>query len=254
MNVQLTTYNLQLTAKAFVFLLLVVSCQLLVGMPLRSHAYTFARDLRIGDTGEDVRQLQISLNADARTRVAESGPGSSGNETDFFGEMTKSAVIRYQNLHANEVLAPLGLISGTGYVGTATRERLGGSTGGVVTGQNSRSEAIAAFDAALGISQAETNRSPVEDPRIPSTQEELFAAIDDFAGEDATEQEIKDFSAQMVLARYGYAGANTESGSGAENTGSESNTSSAEGSSNESDDSGGSGAGCIGLILDLLGF
>lgn len=146
-------------------------------LPFSTHGYTFSRNLKLGDSGEDVRALQISLNADAQTRVAVSGPGSSGSETTFFGEKTQSAVIRYQNLHADEILRPLGLTAGTGYVGSATRNRLSGAviTGGVT--QKSRSEAIAAFDAAIGAYSPETNGSvaSIEDEDVRNEQsKELF--------------------------------------------------------------------------------
>lgn len=56
----------------------------------------FTRYLQKGDTGQDVLLLQQVLNSDPQTIVTDSGNGSSGFETDFFGELTKQAVIKYQ--------------------------------------------------------------------------------------------------------------------------------------------------------------
>lgn len=81
-------------------------------------------DLRPGDRGESVRLLQEVLNWNPATLVAEQGPGSPGNETDFFGPATKRAVIAFQNMHAKEVLLPAGLSVGTGFVGPLTRNKL----------------------------------------------------------------------------------------------------------------------------------
>lgn len=83
-----------------------------------------SRDLKQGDRGPDVKELQVRLNSDSRTRLASFGAGSPGSETEYFGPLTVAAAIRFQELHRSEVLAPIGLFSGTGYVGPMTRTKL----------------------------------------------------------------------------------------------------------------------------------
>jgi peptidoglycan hydrolase-like protein with peptidoglycan-binding domain len=52
------------------------------------------RTLRQGSIGNDVKELQILLNKDPETRIAVSGAGSIGHETNSFGALTKKAVIK----------------------------------------------------------------------------------------------------------------------------------------------------------------
>jgi hypothetical protein len=68
--------------------------------------------------------LQEILNRDPETRVALSGPGSSGFETSTFGLLTRSAVKRFQEKYASEILYPIGLSGGTGFVGRQTLLKL----------------------------------------------------------------------------------------------------------------------------------
>lgn len=83
------------------------------------NAYTFNRSLTVGSVGEDVKELQKILNAEGFT-IATTGSGSAGNESTYFGEKTKLALIKYQNFYRSDVLTPYGLSSGTGYFGPAT--------------------------------------------------------------------------------------------------------------------------------------
>lgn len=80
----------------------------------------FTRNLAVGDTGSDVQALQQYLNAVGFT-VATSGPGSAGKETTRFGAATRRALIRFQEAHADAILAPFSLKKGAGYFGASTR-------------------------------------------------------------------------------------------------------------------------------------
>lgn len=84
------------------------------------HAYTFNRTLSVGDSGQDVYELQKILNSDSRTQVAQDGVGSPGNESYYFGQKTKQAVIAFQNLYREQILIPNRLSEGTGFVGKST--------------------------------------------------------------------------------------------------------------------------------------
>lgn len=89
-----------------------------------AYAETFSRTLTLGSRGQDVLILQKILNSDPSTSIASTGIGSSGFETTYFGEKTKQAVIKLQNLHADKILTPVGLTEGTGIVGQSTRDFL----------------------------------------------------------------------------------------------------------------------------------
>lgn len=75
----------------------------------------FTRDLSVGSVGPDVRVLQQFLNAHGFA-VAQSGAGSSGLETDYFGPATQRALAAFQNAN--------GISPATGYFGPLTRNHI----------------------------------------------------------------------------------------------------------------------------------
>lgn len=108
---------------SLITILLVLSFGTLVNAQT-SFSNTFPTNLSLGARNAQVTFLQRILNQDSDTRVANTGPGSPGNETDYFGLLTKRAVIRFQTKYASEVLTPAGLVQGSGYVGFYTRTKL----------------------------------------------------------------------------------------------------------------------------------
>lgn len=90
--------------------------------------FQFTQNLKLGSTGAQVLQLQKSLNSLGFT-VSASGAGSAGNETSYFGNATKNAVIKFQEAHVAEVLAPFGLTKGTGNFYSATRAYINANCG-----------------------------------------------------------------------------------------------------------------------------
>jgi peptidoglycan hydrolase-like protein with peptidoglycan-binding domain len=84
----------------------------------------FTKSLSLGMNDPQVQILQQLLNKDAQTQVIAVGPGSSGNETTYFGPATKRAVIKFQEKYALDILIPAGLSYGNGLVGPLTMKKL----------------------------------------------------------------------------------------------------------------------------------
>ena len=74
----------------------------------------FSRDLVTGSVGDDVKDLQRFLN-DVGYPVASRGAGSKGNETYYYGSLTKNALAKFQAAHG---------LNATGTLDSATRDSL----------------------------------------------------------------------------------------------------------------------------------
>lgn len=75
------------------------------------------KELKLGDRGYEVKLLQTWLAQDPTVYPQRIVSG-------FFGRLTKLAVIRFQEKYASDILAPQGLIKGTGVVDSYTRMKL----------------------------------------------------------------------------------------------------------------------------------
>lgn len=78
-------------------------------------SFKFTRDLYFGVSGPDVKMLQKFLNHTAFP-VTTSGPGSPGQETAYFGALTRTALAKYQ--------AANGISPSVGYLGPITRTHI----------------------------------------------------------------------------------------------------------------------------------
>jgi peptidoglycan hydrolase-like protein with peptidoglycan-binding domain len=75
-------------------------------------------NLSFGTNSDEVKCLQQFLKNQGVSIYPE------GFVTGNFGNLTKTAVIKFQEKYASDVLTPLGLSSGTGYVGATTRAKI----------------------------------------------------------------------------------------------------------------------------------
>ncbi len=83
----------------------------------------YERNMKQGDEGGDVKDLQKFLNAEGFA-VAASGPGSPNNETTHFGPATAKAVIAFQDKYKEDILTSAGLTGGNGIVEEKTRAKI----------------------------------------------------------------------------------------------------------------------------------
>lgn len=88
--------------------------------PLAIKPFAFLNNLKFGSRSSDVIKLQQYLNARGFA-IAASGPGSAGQEVDYFGKATRKALQRFQAGHGAEILSPSGTRETSGVFGPATR-------------------------------------------------------------------------------------------------------------------------------------
>ncbi|MBP9669095.1 MAG: peptidoglycan-binding protein [Candidatus Pacebacteria bacterium] len=132
---------------------------------------TFTRNHKAGETGGEIMWIQQFLNANGFT-VAASGAGSKGNETSYFGPATKAAVIKFQNAHAADVLTPVGLTTGTGFWGAASRAKanmMGSSCTGTGTGTGTGTTPTGTGLTVSAAAQPANSLAPQGVSRVPFT-------------------------------------------------------------------------------------
>lgn len=103
-------------SKKIIIITLLFIFSSLVKVCIANEIPLLTQNLSLGSTGSEVLLLQQTLNSDPATAIALSGPGSKGNETNFFGSLTKQAVIIFQIKYEISPTA--------GYVGPLTRTKL----------------------------------------------------------------------------------------------------------------------------------
>lgn len=99
---------------------------LILAVPLSAMAacVNINRTIKIGSSGDDIKNLQIFLNSSDDTRISVSGAGSPGNETNYFGPASARALSRFQEKFTEEILAPSGIAKGSGILGQRTRNKI----------------------------------------------------------------------------------------------------------------------------------
>jgi peptidoglycan hydrolase-like protein with peptidoglycan-binding domain len=145
------TYNSSMNIR-FCYLIFLIALFLILAPEVSANTGIF-RTLRIGDTGEDVKLLQSILNSFEDTQVSVTGPGSLGQETTYFGVLTKEAVMRFQKKYSPEVLFPAGVALPTGIVGEFTRKKLNSSQlASIQISPKSNNEAVSLLEVSTTVS------------------------------------------------------------------------------------------------------
>jgi hypothetical protein len=153
--------------------------------------YTWTRDLSQGSTGADVMKLQQSLNADADTRVAASGAGSVGAETETYGPATAAAVSKFQVKYRSEILSPAGLVNPTGYFGASSRAKMNSICSTPVVDTDDEDEDT-------------TDEDTTTDEEEESGDLSGEASLDDFQIGAADEDEYEEGAEDAVVAELTY--------------------------------------------------
>ena len=96
-----------------------------ISSPSETWCHTFEKNLRIGDDNSEVAYLRMALlKAGFLENEASDVQVGNPNTENIFSESTSAAVTGFQQKYANEILTPVGLKYGTGFVGVGTRAKL----------------------------------------------------------------------------------------------------------------------------------
>ncbi len=166
---------------------------------------SFDRNLKQGMTGDDVKCLQVVLNSAADTQVVSEGAGSPNSETTYFGSKTRIAVAKFQEKYSADILAPLGLTTGTGYVGLSTRTKLSSLLPGIPAKPGTSTEpVIPPKPAGAGLTVSLAEGAPVSGTIVAGqATADLVRFL--FTNGDASEVKVT----KLVLKRIGVSGDDT---------------------------------------------
>ncbi|MBI4992180.1 MAG: peptidoglycan-binding protein [Candidatus Harrisonbacteria bacterium] len=175
-----TTADLQAQLQALLAQVAALQAQLVSqGTPAASSAASASLlssgDLTVGSKGAAVKDLQKFLNANG-AQVAASGAGSSGNETETFGSLTRAALAKWQ--------AANGVSPAAGYFGARTRAKLAATgTAGTGTGTGTGTTPAPApmgsgLTVTLAAGQPAPTLAPMSASRLPFTKVNLTASAD----------------------------------------------------------------------------
>lgn len=129
-------------------------------------------DLTLGSRGAAVKDLQMFLNANG-AQVAASGAGSPGNETDYFGSLTRIALAKWQ--------AANGVAPASGYFGPITRAKLssmGAAAPSTPTTPGAPTPTGTGLTVRLAPDQPSPRLAPKGSVRVPFTKLQLTASAD----------------------------------------------------------------------------
>ena len=129
----------------------------------------FSGTFKKGASNSDVKRLQILLNSDPDTRIANTGVGSPGNETNSFGSLTEKAVQKFQEKYG---IAKKGDV-GYGSVGPKTRAKLNEISGTI--GATPATPAVPTVSPAVPATPASTGTT---DAQTEAVQAQINAALE----------------------------------------------------------------------------
>ena len=129
------------------------------------------KTLKSGQTNQEVKNLQIILNS-LGFAIAKQGPGSSGNETNYFGALTREAVKKFQCKH-NIICKGNENTTGYGALGPKTRAKLN----------------------ELGNNQNKASKPPEETSKQPQTQ---TSPPESAAAVSTIQKQIEDLQNQLL--------------------------------------------------------
>lgn len=142
-----------------------------------SGCYAFTMTHQMGDTGGEVMQIQKFLNSHG-AQVAASGAGSMGNESSYFGALTRAAVAKWQ--------AANGVSPAAGYWGPVTRAKVASvcaSTPGTTPGTPS-TPGNSGLNGTAGTATITSTSEDVEDEVLSGTTEKIVGMKVEASGSD----------------------------------------------------------------------
>lgn len=139
----------------------------------------FTRDLSIGMNGDDIGVLQRFLNSHS-AQVSTSGPGSPGNETNYFGERTRAATALWQKI--------VGVSPSVGYFGPKSRARM-----------NSLTEELAQGEKPSSLLSSSSSMSSISNGSLPAD----FLSIEAFSESAliATDRSLSGLPIRLSISR-----------------------------------------------------